>query len=119
MVRSNLESKPSMIRFGAWTAEGTEAVRIQASPDALRLLDLVDEPENGTSRALLERTRFEDLARLHRAASLGGRGSFSGTLRILLRDGGERHLVARGMRDPKAPSDRSFGILLELGTTPE
>lgn len=119
MSRSNLEPKNSMIRFGVWTAEGKDSVCIQASPDALHLLDLADERVDGASRALLERTRFEDLARLHRTANHRGRGSFSGTLRILLRDGGERHLVARGMRDPKSPGERSLGILLELDSTPE
>jgi hypothetical protein len=90
-------------------------VRILASPDALRLLDLDEERFDGASGALLECVRFEDLARLHRAANnRGHRSAFSGTLRILLRNGGERRLLARGMPDPESPEDRSLGILLDL-----
>jgi hypothetical protein len=90
-------------------------VRILASPDALRLLDLDEERFDGASGALLERTRFEGLASLHRdACHSGQRSAFSGTLRVLLRDGGERRLLARGMPDPESPLDRSLGILLEL-----
>ncbi len=83
----------------------------------MRLLDIDGERSDGASGALLERIRFEDLARLHRARNRDGlRGAFSGTLRILLRDGSERRLLARGVPDPQCPEERSLGILLELAS---
>jgi hypothetical protein len=101
--------------LGLWTAEGSDPVRILASVGTLRLLDIDRERFDGASGALLERIRFEDLARLHRAANSGGHlRAFSATLRILLRDGGERRLLARGMPDPQSPGHRSLGILLEV-----
>jgi hypothetical protein len=101
------------LRLGVFTAEG-DPVRVFASPDALGLLDLAPE-RAGASPALLERTRFEGIARLHREANQNGqRRAFSGTLRILLGDGGERRLLARGVPDLESPEPRSLGILLDI-----
>lgn len=118
-VEASVLRARSDLRLGVFTAEGENPVRILASPDALRLLDL-DARCSGVRAGLLERARFEEIARLHRAANRGAHAqAFSGTLRVLLRDGGERRLLARAVPDPESSERRSLGILLDITARPD